>query len=264
MKHGTIGNIDYISFGSGSKNLVLLPGLGDSLRSIQDTAVPMSVAYRSFSREYTIYVIGRRHNLPDGSGTRDMAKDIAAALEQLEVYKADVMGISMGGMIAQWIAIDHPALVNRLVLVATSAEPNPVLTEALNEWMDYARRNDHTAFWDSNFRRIYTEEYYEKYKKLIPVMELVIHDQEYDRFFVHAHACFEHCAAPYLHQITVPTLVIGGERDAALGGEASRKIAAAIPNAGLHMYEEYGHGLYEEAKDFQRLVLDFLTASADA
>ena len=83
MKTGTIGNIDYISFGSGAKNLVLLPGLGDSLRSIQDTAVPMSVAYRSFTREYTVYVFGRRHNLPKGSTTRDMAHDIGSAMEAL-------------------------------------------------------------------------------------------------------------------------------------------------------------------------------------
>ena len=259
MKTGTIGNIDYISFGSGAKNLVLLPGLGDSLRSIQDTAVPMSVAYRSFTREYTVYVFGRRHNLPKGSTTRDMARDISAAMEALEIYKADVIGVSMGGMISQWLAIDYPSIVNKLVLVVTSAKPNAVLSESLNEWMDLARRNDHTAFMESNLRRIYSEEYCEKYKWLVPFLGKFTQPKSYDRFFVHAHACFEHNAADHLHRISAPTLVVGGEQDIALDGDASRQIAAAIPNAVLHMYQNLGHGLYDEAKDFQHLVLDFLT-----
>ena len=258
MKSGTIGNIDYISFGSGAKNLVLLPGLGDSLRSIQDTAVPMSVAYRAFTREYTVYVIGRRHNLPKGSTTRDMARDISGAMEALEIYKADVVGVSMGGMISQWLAIDYPALVNKLVLVVTSARPNALLSEALSEWMDLARRNDHTAFMESNLRRIYSEEYCEKYKWLVPFLGKFTQPKSYDRFFVHAHACFEHNAAEHLAEISAPTLVIGGEQDAALGGDASREIAGRIPGATLKMYEAWGHGLYEEAKDFNRQVLDFL------
>ena len=258
MKNGTIGNIEYTSFGSGPKKLVLLPGLGDSLRSIQDTAVPMSVAYRSFTRTYTVYVFGRRHTLPKGSTTRDMAQDLFSAMEALEIYKADVLGVSMGGMISQWLAIDHPEAVNKLVLVVTSAEPNAVLSESLHEWMDHARRNDHEAFMESNLRRIYTEQYCEKYKWLVPFLGKFTQPKSYDRFLVHAHACFEHNAADHLHQIKAPTLVIGGERDQALDGDSSRKIAAAIPNARLHMYENLGHGLYDEAKDFQAVVLDFL------
>ena len=53
-------------------------------------------------------------------------------------------------------------------------------------------------------------------------------------------------------------MIIGGEQDHALGAEASREMAAAIPGAQLKMYPEWGHGLYEEAGDFNRIVLDFL------
>ena len=112
---------------------------------------------------------------------------------------------------------------------------------------------------ESNFRRIYSEEYCEKYKWLIPFLGKVTQPKSYDRFFVHAHACFEHNAANHLHMISAPTLVVGGEQDIALDGDASRQIAAAIPNAALYMYQNLGHGLYDEAKDFQHLVLEFLT-----
>ena len=59
----------------------------------------------------------------------------------------------------------------------------------------------------------------------------------------------KHDAFENLHRIQVPTLVIGGEKDNALGGDASREIAAQIPGAELRMYGQWGHGLYEEAGD---------------
>jgi len=52
--------------------------------------------------------------------------------------------------------------------------------------------------------------------------------------------------------------VIGGKKDNALGGDASEKIAAQIPDAALKMYPQWGHGLYEEAPDFNQTVLAFL------
>ena len=259
MKNGTIGNIDYISFGSGAKVLVLLPGLGDSLRNIQSTALPMSVAYRTFAKEYTVYMFGRKHDMPEGSTTRDMARDLNQALEALEIYKADVMGVSMGGMIAQWLAIDFPDMVKKLVLVVTTSKPHAVLTEALTEWMDCARRNDHEAFMESNLRRIYTEEYCEKYQWLVPFMGKLTQPKSYDRFLVQAHACFEHNAAAHLEKIVAPTLVIGGEQDKSISADESRYLAEHISGAELYMYEKLGHGLYDEAKDFQHRVFKFLT-----
>ena len=80
----------------------------------------------------------------------------------------------------------------------------------------------------------------------------------YDRFFLQADACLTHDAYDRLNQIKAPTLVIGGEKDLSLGGDASREIAAKIPDAELRMYEQWGHGLYEEAKDFNQVVLGFL------
>ena len=64
--------------------------------------------------------------------------------------------------------------------------------------------------------------------------------------------------AEQLHAIRCPVLVIGGEQDLALGAAPSREIAAAIPGAALYMYPEWGHALYDEAKDFHQRVLCFL------
>ena len=261
-KNGTLKiggtTMDYIRFGTGTRILVMLPGLGDGLRSMKGTALPMAFMYREFAKDFTVYAFSRKNALPEGYTTRDMARDQQEAMEQLGIGCADIFGVSMGGMIAQHLAIDYPEKVNRLILTVTSARPNPVLTESIAEWVSCAKRGDHTGLMDSNVRRIYSEGYYRKNKWLVPIMGKLTKPKSYDRFFVQADACLTHDAYESLKQIKAPTLVIGGEKDLSLGGDASREIAAAIPGAKLRMYAEWGHGLYEEAKDFNRVVLDFL------
>ena len=263
-KNGTLkiggSEMDYIRFGTGGKILVMLPGLGDGLRSVKGTALPMAFTYRVFAKDFTVYAFSRKNALPEGYTTKEMAADQAAAMEQLGIQKADVLGVSMGGMIAQYLAIDYPEKVGRLILTVTSARPTPVLTESIGEWVSCAKRGDHTAFMDSNVRRIYSEEYYRKNKWLVPIMGRLTKPKTYDRFFIQANACLKHRAYENLHQIQAPTLVIGGEKDNVLGGDASREIVTQIPGAELRMYQQWGHGLYEEAKDVNQTILNFLDA----
>ena len=164
----------------------------------------------------------------------------------------------MGGMIAQYLAVDFPEKVNKLILTVTCPEPNPLLEESIGEWVALAKQGDHAGFMDSNLRRIYSEEYYRKNKWTAPLVGALTNPKSYERFFVQAEACLTHNAKEELYQISAPTLVVGGEKDLALGAEASREIAAAIPNAELKMYPQWGHGLYEEEKDFNKLILEFL------
>jgi pimeloyl-ACP methyl ester carboxylesterase len=257
-KSGIVTGAEYIRFGIGKKNLILLPGLGDGLRTVKGTAVPMALYYRALAKDYTVYMISRKKHLPQGHTTRDMAEDLKAAMEELGIRKASVMGVSMGGMIAQHFAAEYPDLVEKLILVVTCARPNPILLESLEEWTQCVRRDDHTALMDSNIRRIYSDHYYRRNKWMIPLMGKLTKPKSYDRFLVQAEACRGHDAWESLPGITAPTLVIGGEQDKALGAEASRELAARIPGAQLKIYPQWGHGLYEEAKDFLPLVSEFL------
>ena len=250
--------IEYIRFGTGQRILVMLPGLGDSLRSMKGAALPMAMMYRMFAKDFTVYVFSRKHNLPEGCTTRDMARDQAEAMEYLGIAKADVFGVSMGGMIAQYLALDFPEKVNKLILAVTSAKPNDTLHESIAEWMDCAQRADHTAFMDSNLHRIYSDTYCRKNQWMVPILGKLTKPKSYDRFFVQANACLQHNAYDLLSLIQSPTFVIGGQQDKALSGEASLEIAEKILGAKLRIYPQWGHGLYEEAKDFNRNVLDFL------
>ena len=252
------GQMDYIRFGSGARVLVMLPGLGDGLKAVKGTALPMAGMYRQFVKNRTVYAFSRREPLAEGMTTRDMAADQAKAKELLGNGRADILGVSMGGMIAQWLAIAHPHRVGKLILTVTSPGKNPLLEESIQEWIALAEQGDHAGFTDSNLRRIYSPAYYRKNIRMTPLGGALTKPKSYGRFFIQAKACLTHDALGALEKIQAKTLVIGGEMDNTLGGDPSRAIAAAIPNATLKMYPRGGHGLFDEEKDFQKIVLDFL------
>ena len=259
-KNGHICGTDYIRFGTGSRVLIILPGLGDGLQTVKGTALPMAWMYRIFARDFTVYMFSRKADLPQNHSTRDMAQDLREVMDALEISKADILGVSMGGMIAQWLAIDHPEKVGKLILAVTSSRVNPILTESVTEWISQADAGDHTALMASNLRKIYSPDYCRKNQWMVPILGKVTKPKSYNRFLIQAQACLEHNTFELLPQISSPTLVIGGEKDEALGADASREIAAQIPQARLKMYDQWGHGLYEEAKDFNQVVLNFLMA----
>lgn len=251
-------DMEYIRFGTGKKILIMLPGLGDGLRSVKGLALPTAALYRMYAGDYTVYMFSRKLRLPQGCTTRDMARDLMQAMQILNIPKADLLGVSMGGMIAQHFAADYPEMVNKLILVVTCPRSNPILVEAVEEWKACALADDHTALMDSNLRRIYSETYYRKNKWMVPITGKLTKPKSYDRFLIMADACLTHNAFDRLSDITAPTLVLGGEQDHCLGGDASRELAARIPGAKLKLYPQWGHGLYEEASDFNDTVLEFL------
>ena len=93
-------SMDYVTFGKGKKSLVIIPGLGDGLQTVKGKALLFSLSYRLLAKRYKIYVFSRINELRQGYTTRDMAADVAEAMEALKLDTAYVMGISQGGMIA--------------------------------------------------------------------------------------------------------------------------------------------------------------------
>ena len=69
--------------------------------------------------------------MKQGYTTQDMAADVAEAMETLKLDAAYVMGISQGGMIAQWLAADFPERVQRLILAVTTAKPSQLARERI-------------------------------------------------------------------------------------------------------------------------------------
>ena len=247
--------MDCARFGSGSKALVLVPGL--SLRDVKGAELPLAYLYRCFAKEHTVYILDKRSVVPEGYTIRDLADDAARAMEQLGLSNADVFGVSQGGMIAQYLAIDHPQLVHKLVLSVTASRSNRVMEEAVRGWVKMVESGRYEALVMDIFERMYSEDYLKRYHLLFPILTRLGRPKNPARFIALAKACLTCNAYPELHKITCPTLVIGGEQDHVLTGEASREIAAAL-QCELYMYEDLGHSAYEEAPDHNQRIVQFL------
>lgn len=253
-------DFDYAVFGSGKKQMILIAGLGDGLRTMKGLALPIALMYRMFTKEYTVYMFSRRNAMPQGFTTRDMANDIIYAMHELNIDKADVVGVSQGGMIAQWMAIDHPEKVDNLVLVVTAIQNSEMIENNILRWKQMALDNDHIALMKDNVINMYSEAYAKKNVWATYVSGLLTKPKNYDRFLVMADACLTHDTTKYLEKIKARTLIIGGEKDITVGIKDSYILADKIKNSELLVYPQWGHALYEEEKDFNRVVLQFLKA----
>jgi len=251
------GTVDYIRFGRGPRPLVMIPGVGDGLRTVRGMALPFALLYRALAKAFTVYVFSRRRSLVPGMTTRDMAEDLNASMEALGLSDASLAGVSQGGMIAQWLAIDHPDRVGRLVLAVTLSRPNDTVRDVTARWIGMAGRGDYKGIMLDTAERSYSEKRLEKARAQYRLLGGIGKPKSFDRFVIQASSCATHDAYGALAGIACPTLVIGGTEDKIVTGEASREMAERIPDCRLCMYEGLGHGLYEEAPDFIERVGGF-------
>lgn len=251
------GRMDYIRFGSGEKRMVMIPGLGDGLKTVRGMALPFSVMYRQFVKDFTVFVFSRRRELSPGMTIRDMADDLNEAMEALGLQESYVLGVSQGGMIAQYLAADHSDKVKKLILTVTAAKANDTMKEAVEGWIDMAGRGDYKGIMLDTAKRSYTEEKASKAEQSFGLLASLAKPRSFDRFIIQARSCLTHDAFSLLPEITAPTLIIGGTDDRIVTEEASWELAENIPGSRLFVYQGLGHGLYEEAKDFQERVRDF-------
>lgn len=251
-------DMDYVSFGTGKKNLVMIIGLNDGLFPVKGTALPLAWVYRIFAPHYTVYVFGRKNKMKEGYSTRDMAKDQAEVMRALDITQADVIGVSQGGMIAQYLAVDHPELVHKLILAVTLSKQNEIVRPVINNWIRLAEAMDYKNLLIDSAEKAYTEKRLKKYRLIYPFLGLLKKPESLERFLIQANACLTHDAYAELGKILCPTLIIGGKLDQIVGVEASRELTKAINGSKLYIYQDYGHTVYEEAKDFNRRMLHFL------
>ena len=246
---------DYIRFGSGKRALIMIQGL--NTRGINGAALSLAYMYRIFAKEYTVYLFDRRPVVYDGITVRDMAADIASAMDALGLMNADVFGTSQGGMIAQYLAIDRPDLVRKLVLAVTLSRNNDTVKQVVGDWIEMAERGDMKRFVLDMAEKMYSETYVKKYRPIMPLLTILQKPKDVKRFVILAKSCLTCDTYDILDKIKCPTLVIGGKQDKVVSGVASEEIAEKLGCA-LHMYENLGHAAYEEAKDFNRRIIEFL------
>lgn len=247
--------MDYVTFGKGEKTLILLPGL--SLQGVKGNGLSLAYMYRIFAKKYKVYVLDRKRDIPEGYTVRDMAEDTAKAMDMLGLSHAHIFGVSQGGMIAQYLAAEHPRLADKLVLAVTLSRQNETVERAVGRWVELAGKRDHRGLVADILENMYSEAYVRRYRWLTPVLAKIAGRADLERFAILAKACLTCDVYKELSAIRCPVLVLGGRQDRIVTGEASEEIAEAL-HCDLYMYDGLGHAAYEEAKDFNRRVYDFL------
>lgn len=194
---------------------------------------------------------------------RQMADDCAALLNSLEIPRAHVLGVSMGGMIAQELAINHPDRVNRLVLACTRAKPSAsrVLASSVQAAI---RRTDvgarERAAYDMAWG--YTATFLQDQDRVSRTLALA--DQ--DPYPIQRHAYLRQLDATMAHDtltrlagIAAETLVLVGADDILTPLAESRVLVDGIPHATLRVLPHGGHAFNGEYPDeFNAAAMEFL------
>ena len=247
--------IDYITFGTGKKNLIMIQGLNTG--GIKGAGLGLAFMYRIFAKEYKVYLFDRRPDIWEGITVRDFAKDVAVAMDELNIKNADIFGVSQGGMIAQYLAIDRPDLVRKLVLAVTLSKNNETVKTVLADWIKMTEEGNMKGLVTDMAIKMYSDEYMKRYKPMLPLLTILQKPKDVNRFIQLAKSCLTCNAYEELDKITCPVFVIGGGIDRVVGGAASKEIADKL-KCEMYLYENLGHAAYEEAKDFNQKVLEFL------
>ncbi|UPV99685.1 alpha/beta hydrolase [Halorussus gelatinilyticus] len=267
LLRGSEGRYPYVTFGSGPRTLVVFAGLSDAFQPERPARylglLLERYYYRLFADEFTVYVVGRRRNLPAGTTTREMAAEYADLLDAHDIAPADVLGVSLGGLVAQYLAADAPDLVDRLVLGVSGHRVGEAGRRTLRRWAEWADRGWWFDAYIDSIPVTYTGYRRWLYPPLIRTVGrlLLSEPAAVSDVAVSCRACLDHDATDRLGDVDAPTLVVGGTEDHFFPPEILRETAAAVPDARLELVDGTGHGAFEERKRaFDRTVKAFLTA----
>ena len=204
-----------------------------------------------------------RSDKPDMAySIRLFADDTAELMESLAVESAHILGVSMGGYIAQELAINYPAKVRSLLLGCTgcggeravlmSEERMKKFTANKGLSPEEILRKD----MDLYFSHRYIRENPEAVKKFVEIS--MRYYQPPEAFFRQFDACLKHDTAERLKTISAPTLILSGDDDPLVPPENSRILKELMPKADLVFFEGCRHCFFmEEADRFNDMALSF-------
>ena len=210
---------------------------------------------------------GRSSAAPVGVTTRDLAEDAARLLEHLAVARADVFGLSLGGMTAEWLAIDAPEKVARLVLASTTAHGLDFVHAGVRKGLAIAKSflsPDESA--EANLLlRVLSARFRRRHPNAVARIErpVLAHPASRIELLKHAAAGARHDARDRVGDIRAPTRVLAGACDTLLGLDAQRRLADAIPGASFEVIPDAGHDitLEQPALSAERVLAFFAGAA---
>ena len=197
--------------------------------------------------------------------TEDMAEDWNELLEALKVKEAFIVGSSMGSMIAQYLAINHPDKVKSLVLVDSIARASKYLVKTLDFWCLVLERFDYDDFSKLVNLMCLPWTLYEQYYDQIDQLEKLAKEMlgnlppfDHTAYKRQCKAIAMHDCMDKIHRVTAPTLVVSGDNDLICHAPLAEAMARMIPKAKFALVKDSGHGVaLQKTEQLGEIILKF-------
>jgi pimeloyl-ACP methyl ester carboxylesterase len=257
-------NLYYESHGAGEP-LLMIMGLGSSALAWE----PALIAELARSFRTIVYDnrgTGRSDKPREEYSIAGMADDAAALLDALGVGRAHIFGVSMGGMIAQEFALNHPGRVQTLTLGCTTAGGRnavPAPPESMKILMAPREGLSDADLIRRSWPLGYTQAYIQSHRDVLEaaIARVLQHPTPAYAYKLQLDATFKFKTFDRLPQITAPTLVITGADDALMPAHNSEIIAGRIPGAEVRIIPGAGHQFFHEKRaEFVAALVPFLHA----
>lgn len=195
--------------------------------------------------------------------TEQMADDIIGIMDALDIKKAHVMGVSMGGAIAQQVALKVPDRVLSLILTSTFASVSPAFKKALNLICELKEDTDPAVLKQLNLWMTYGQytqiHHPEKIEKSIEEDAAYPYPMPVYAYKAQCGACLSHNTADRLHELKMPVLIAAGAKDLFMNIEKTMELVHGIPQAEFYLAPEGGHvHQWEYPGPYDSVVVGFL------
>ena len=246
--------------------VVMINGLGAARQG-------WGLQVQALSRRYRVYSYDNRDVGETGPGAdpfaygvERFARDAAGLIDALALGPVHVIGASMGGAIAQELALARPDLVRSAQIVCSWPRTDPWLGELLGQWKAMFREMGPLAWAQNSWLWVFTHRWYQDARHLETLVRDAAtypHPQSAEMFDRQSDAAIAFDALARLGDIRASVHVIAGAEDIFTPPRYSEAIAAAIPGARLTILPDVGHGMFWETPDaFNTALIEFLDAQS--
>jgi 3-oxoadipate enol-lactonase len=251
---------------SGAEPLVMIQGLGATRGGWSMQRIPFATRFRTIALDNR--GVGRSDKPRDDYDLVQMADDVVSVLDECGVESAHVMGASMGGAIAQLVAVRHPERVRSMVLACTACRHHDWRRELLAEWASIALDRGMGELAKRTMPWLIGQRSLRRFAPMFAIAGPLATSAPSYAFAGQVRAILDmddESAREQLRDVRVPTLVVVGSQDILTPRGDSEELAEMIPGAELVVVTGAAHGLMvEHATTFNRVVGDFLARASVA